>query len=557
MLAGCASSGIPTNGTTPGASTPAVPSQPKRIVAAVLSTPPALSQKLVASSAIRGGNEIEALANAGLTVADQQGHLHAQLADAVPTIENGLWQILPEGRMLTTWKIHAGAAWHDGVPFTAEDLVFSATVDQDAALPIQPNPAYRSIESITAPDADTLVITWNAPYINADSLFGSFVPGSSSGSSLPIPKHLLERPFTSDKSSFADLPYWSTEFIGTGPFKVSEWVQGEHLLLDANDQYVLGRPKIDQIDVRFIPDQNTLLSNVLADSVDLSLGKSVSFEQAQAARGQWQDGRVDIAPANPLIIFPQMQQAYENPAVVGDVRFRRALYSSIDRQQIVETLLGGLSTVADGAVLPSDPYYEAVKPSIVQYPYDPGRAAQNLQVLGYTRGPEGQLRDGAGQPLSLEFRTVDVDIDTKTLFIVTQMWEQLGISVTPYVMPPQQAQDLQYHYTFPAFEVLRNPPIFTNYVSAQVKRPENGWRGSQEGGFSNVQYDDIVDRYLRTIPTDQRYELAAEAIHLISDQLAVMPLFYDVDPNLITNRLHGVAGAVGNTWNAADWDVTS
>src|SRR3989442_1314888 len=104
---------------------------------------------------------------------------------------------------------------------------------------------------MTAPDAQTLTVTWKRPYIEADGLFSYRAAG------LPVPKHLLEKAFNDDKATFLGLPYWSEEFVGAGAYRVHEWVRDSHTVLRAYDGYVLGRPKIYELEVRFITDTNT------------------------------------------------------------------------------------------------------------------------------------------------------------------------------------------------------------------------------------------------------------------------------------------------------------
>src|SRR5213593_2874868 len=99
------------------------------------------------------------------------------------------------------------------------------------------------IEVVDAADDRTLTIRWKQPYIDADSLF-------SSGRALPLPKHLLEKTFTEDKAGFTQTPYWNEGFISTGPFRVARWDAGSGVLLQAFDQFALGRPKVDEIEVR-------------------------------------------------------------------------------------------------------------------------------------------------------------------------------------------------------------------------------------------------------------------------------------------------------------------
>ena len=146
---------------------------------------------------------------------------------------------------------------------------------RDKELPILNDFAYELIEGVEAPDARSVLVRWRQPYIEADTLF-SYVRG------VPLPAHLLDKAYREDRPGFTAHPYFSTEFVGTGPFKLREWQQSSHLVLEASDSYVLGRPKIDEIEVRFILDANTLVANVLAGAVMLTLGRSITGEQARS-----------------------------------------------------------------------------------------------------------------------------------------------------------------------------------------------------------------------------------------------------------------------------------
>src|SRR5581483_5289163 len=87
---------------------------------------------------------------------------------------------------------------------------------------------------------------------------------------LPVPKHILETPYTPDKASLLENPFWTTGYVGMGPFQLNDFVRGSHMKLAAFDRYVLGRPKLDEITVMFIPDPNTLIANLLARKVNLT-----------------------------------------------------------------------------------------------------------------------------------------------------------------------------------------------------------------------------------------------------------------------------------------------
>src|SRR5438876_396802 len=117
---------------------------------------------------------------------------------------------------------------HDGTPFTSADMLFTAEVVQDREVGVFRNRAYDAIDSVTAPDPSTVTIKWKRPYIAADTMF-------SPNLGMPMPKHLLEKAYATDKAGMSDLLFWSDEFVGTGPFKLQSWERGTHMILVAND----------------------------------------------------------------------------------------------------------------------------------------------------------------------------------------------------------------------------------------------------------------------------------------------------------------------------------
>jgi peptide/nickel transport system substrate-binding protein len=123
------------------------------------------------SGSTPGIEEVEDLVNSGLVVMDARGEIKPLLAEAVPSLSNGFWVLLPDGRMETSWRIRQGATWHDGTPFTTDDLVFTAAVSQDREIRALGDGAYDVFESIRAADAQSVTVTWKRPYIEAHLLF--------------------------------------------------------------------------------------------------------------------------------------------------------------------------------------------------------------------------------------------------------------------------------------------------------------------------------------------------------------------------------------------------
>jgi peptide/nickel transport system substrate-binding protein len=555
LFASCAAP-QPGTPTQPSVSSPQS-SAPKRITTAILGNPFTLSALIntAGGDTVPGVPEVELLVHAGLALAGGGG-LRPQLAEAVPTIENGAWRLLPDGRMEMSWRLRENALWHDGAPVTAHDMAFTLQVLQDGELSAVRNRTYDMIESVDAPDARSILVKWKRLYVAADGWMG----GSGERIAMPFPSHLLERQYQADKATFLDLPYWSEAFVGAGPFKLRSWVRESHLVLEANDRYVLGRPRLDEIEVRFIPDPNAMMATILAGAVEVNFGRGFSIEQAVDIASQWRDGRLVTTPARWVVLFPQLLTP--SPAVVGDVRFRRALLHAIDRQRMVDTFQKSLSAVAHSILEPNQPKYRAIEQRVTRYEYDTRRAGQIIEELGYTRGADGLVRDSAGLPLIFEARTPNVGPNELLNLAVVDYWKSIGLSPEVVVVPRQRLGDNEYRWTFPGFELTKRPHDargLGNFHSSQTPLPENRFLGSNVSRYINPEFDALLDRYFTTITEGPRTEVLGEIIQHISDRLIAMGLVYDPEASLVGNRLVNVAGAPTldalQTWNAEQWDV--
>jgi peptide/nickel transport system substrate-binding protein len=549
MLAACAVPAQPSpSAANPGAETEAPkPMVRKRVVAGIRGEPPTLNEKLarVGAGRVVGVREMEQLLHTGLLVEDERLELQPSLADAVPTIENHQWRVFPDGRMETTWRIRQGAVWHDGVSFTSEDLVFTATVVRD--LPEFSDIAFESVDTVEAVDTQTVLVRWKRPFIWANTLF-SLTRG------IPHPKHLAEKAYREEKASYTQLLLWSEEYVGTGAYKLREFVRGSHLITEANERFVLGRPKIDEIEVRFHPDGNALAAGILAGVVDLTLYGSgtLNLDQALQVRDQRWDGKLIPVLSSSIGVFPQFLNP--SPQVITEVPFRRALLHAIDRQPLVDSLQAGLSTIAHTLYIPLHPEFKDIAHRMVKYDFDPRRATQLIEGLGYTRGPDGVMRDGSGQRLNLELRATNShETNEQSVLIVADDWRKVGVGVDMVVIPPQRNQDREYRQTRTAFELAGQPDDIYRLHSREIPTPETRFVGDNRPRYSNPQLDVLIDRFYMTIPRAERVDVLGQYINHITDQLPVMAFFYTVGPLMVSNRLRNVTS--NPTWNPHEWDV--
>jgi peptide/nickel transport system substrate-binding protein len=499
---------------------------------------------------VAGVAELALLVSAGLADVDSTTIIAPRLAAELPTLENGRWQILPDGRMATTWTLRPNLTWHDGAPLTSEDLAFTLLVGQDRDVGLLRDRAYDFIEGAEAPDPLTITVRWNGTYILADTTFSVFA--------VPLPRHLLERPFNEDRANFIAHPYWNTQFVGNGPFRVRDWVQNSHMVIEAYNGYVLGRPKLDEIEVRFFLDPNVIIANLLAGTVDMTMGRGISLEQGVEARDQWRDGALALSYGSWLALFPQFVNP--NPPVMADVRFRRAVMHATDRKGMIDTILYGQVPVPHSFINPALPEFRETEAAAARYDYDPRRATQLIEELGYTRGGDGFFAAANGQRLAAEIRTTaGDDLRDKLLFATSDFWQQNGVGVENVIIPRQRTDDREYRSTRPGFELVRQPNDLTEgalrrFHGQEAALPENSYRGQNRTRYSSPELDALIDRYLVTVPRQERIEVLRQMVRHISEQLPIMGLTYGVESMLIAKRIVNVDADVASR-NGHEWDL--
>jgi peptide/nickel transport system substrate-binding protein len=501
-----------------------------------------------------GMQEYPVTFHAGLTFYDGNGVGQPQLATKIPRIEDGDWQLFPDGRMEVTWKLRPGLRWHDGAPLTADDFVFGMQVVHDAQLPLERELTAKLITEVVAPDAETVVVRWKELYAEGNVSPVATIPA--------VPRHLIGELYqTGDKQAFANSSYWNREFVGVGPYRLGEWVAGSHIEARAFDQYYLGRPKIDRILFRFVGDLNTALANVLAGDLDM-IPRSLEIEQALTIKRVWEPTGGGAVLASPRKLrFMELQYRDANAPWVRDVRVRRALLHGLDRQGMVDTLQGGLTRPADTYVPLEDPAFRlAEQRGLSKYAYDLNRSERLMAEAGWTLGPDRLLRNAAGERLSLEIRTSAGD--EQEVAVLSDQWKSAGVDATPFSFPSSLKSDRQYRASFPGASLGERsitPTFLEGFGSAQIPTEANRWSGSNRGGFSNPALDRLYGQYSTTIEVSGRQSLLADMLKLVSEDVALLPLYYAVDSIVVRKGVRGPMAISSMTespaWNIHAWEI--
>src|SRR5207244_2031750 len=161
--------------------------------------------------------------------------------------------------------------------------------------------------------------------------------------------HLLEEVYRTTKPAFVDGKYWSSEFVGAGPFRVEQWVPSEQqFVFAAHDGFALGRPQIDRITVKVIDDDNAVLAAILAGTVDVWF-EDMPPSMALLLREQWEaqgKGTVGVTQGAQRYLAFQLRDLPSTQPGLRDARVRRALGSAIDREGLAAAQPPGFTPAA-------------------------------------------------------------------------------------------------------------------------------------------------------------------------------------------------------------------
>ncbi len=479
-----------------------------------------------------------------------------QLAVEMASVDKGTWRVNSDATMEMTWKFHPNIRWHDGTPFSAEDIVFAVGVRKDPDMTANDQGRIDLIASLSAPDPLTLITRWSAPYVDADR----------ARSTDAMPRHILQELYQLDKRAFERSAYWNTEFVGLGPYKVVRWEQGSHIELARYDDYHLGRPKLDGIIVRFISDANTLVAAFLAGTMDVATDRSdLSIEAARELERRWQttsNNRVRYDPnggvANLQIQFREEfarpRDGFTNRAV------RQALYHALDRPTLAEILTDGIAPLADSWYHPSHPLRSNVESAIPQFPYDPNRAQQLLAQAGWARGPDGVLvHQSTAERFESEIWSSGSD-QARWAVAFIEYWKAVGAELTPHAIPASLTAGAGREYnskrpgprigTFSAETYTQDRPH-----SKAIPTATNRWTGTNEGGYVNPRVDAILERIARAIDPREKATVHRELVQEMMGDIHLMPLWWNMIPTVMANGVRGVkAVTIGGTLSSFEWD---
>lgn len=353
---------------------------------------------------------------------DENSQPHPDALREIPTIENG--DVSRDGLTLK-YKLRPNIYFHDGVQLTCRDLKFTWKVVMNPANNDLTQDGYRDIADIDCTDPLVAVIHMKkvyAPFLQ--ELWGV------NGNAPILPAHLLE-PLNDAKGTFNTAPYQAAP-VGSGPFKFVSWERGTAVRMVAFDKYFMGKPKLDEVVFKIVPDDSTLINEVRTHEVDMGIHVGLNdWPQLQNIPGT-------VLDATPIFTYDHIDFDLKHP-MFQDVRVRRALAMATDRKAILAKIAHGLGDLTDTALSPRGSW--AWTNDTAHYDFDPVKAAALLDEAGWKRGPDG-IRVKNGVRFAFNYSTQTESQTGKAIEnIVQAMWHSIGAEVTVKNTPTAQFFD--------------------------------------------------------------------------------------------------------------------
>jgi peptide/nickel transport system substrate-binding protein len=500
------------------------------------------------------GSELKPAIHQKLASYDDRGEVHPQLATELPSQARGSWDVRPDGSMRTTYSLRRDVTWHDGTPLTARDFVFAWTIWVDPELPMAARTVANQIRSVTAPDDFTLVLDWRGLYPEANAIDEDDLG--------PLPVHLLGPTYEQDKEALATSQYFKREFLGVGPYRMEEWEPGSHITLARYNGFYGARPKIDTLKFHFVPNRSTVVAHLLSGFVDATSGAG-EFSDIMEARRQWQNvGRT------PLVVFEvggwrmlsvQFRPDVVQPRELRDVRVRRALLQAIDRQAMSDTFFEGAAPVAWTFVPEADARWDWIKDVVTKYDYDARQARQLLSSI-WQSNADGTFSNTAGERVSIPLWTTTSE---REIAVIGDYWRDVGVPASLTVLGESLTRDIRLRASYPGLDYTRIPLDFTGMLrrtySEQCPGEQNRWVGNNRGCYLNSENDRLIEALYVAIDPHERRRLTRDLIKGQTEDLPVLPLYFDVTANIYRAGVSGPRMSSAEApwlWNVVDWDLS-
>ncbi|CAN5498431.1 ABC transporter substrate-binding protein [soil metagenome] len=403
-----------------------------------------------------------------------------------------------------TFTLRPDILWHDGEPFTAEDVAFtydyffSQTISPQVI--IQPLPEIEEVVAVDDLTVEFRLATTLAPFFE----FGGV------GSVPIVPQHIWSS--IDEAAAESDV----AALVGTGPYILESYTRGEGAYLyTANDDYFLGTPFVERLE--YVPVGDSL-AGLVSGEVDLASASGVVPSVLAPFRDNPELEVLEGPPGNSGTgLFWNLARG----GALADVDFRHACALAIDREDLVERLHGGNADPGNPGWIPeANPFHAEVE----QYPFDLDEANRLLDDAGYTREGDG-VRQGPDGPLSFELLTTSPP--PPVLDLVVGALAEIGVELSPTALDTPSfnqrviaGESEMSIIGFGGMNTDHGPDYLLQVYSSRTRTTQHAQ------GYVNEEVDELCARQQTEIDQDQRKETCARIQELIAEDLPLLPLVY-------------------------------
>jgi peptide/nickel transport system substrate-binding protein len=438
-----------------------------------------------------------------------------------------------------TFKLRRDVKWHDGQPFTADDVVFTYQTMINPKTPAPFKEGFLLVKDVQAVDPYTVRVTYAKPYARAVETWGTYM----------LPKHLLE-PYaaagTLRESPQNRLP------IGTGAYRFQEWKPGEKVVLLANPDYYEGRPYLSRVVYRVIPSQATIFLELKARGVDyvstltgIQYARQTEYPAFRKAYHKYRYPASDYTFLGFNLKDPRF----------ADRRVREAFAHAINKQEIIDGVRLGLAREADGPIRPGTWAYTD---KVERFAYDPEKAKALLAEAGWKdRDGDGLVEDRTGKPFTLTIRTNQGNDERKKIAeIIQQRLKDVGIQADIQLI--EWAAFIKEFVKPRRFEVVvlglgtgSDPDQFVVWHSSQ-----QGPDQMNRTGYSNPEVDQLLEAGRMSCVQKDRVRYYHRIQEILAHDLPMIFLYYRDALPVVASRIRGVSPApAGILYNFNEWYV--
>src|SRR5258707_2275196 len=491
---------------------------------------------------------------------DQDGNLRPCLAESIPGREDGT--LAADGKSVT-WKLKKGVTWHDGKPFTADNVIFTWEYACNPATPAVTSAFYTDI-TVEKVDQHTVTVKFQQPTpFWAEAFVGS--PGSI------IPKHLFAD-YTGDKSREAPT---NLKPVGTGPYKFKDFKPGDMVTGIVNaDYHMENRPHFDAIEMKGGGDAVSAARAVL-QSGEFDFGWNMQVEDEILLRlEKGGKGKVIITPGGGIEhiqlnstdpwteVDGERSSLKTKHPTLTDPAVRQALALLVDKDSVEKYIYGRTGKATANFI--DNP--ERFRSKTTKYEFNVDKANALLDKAGWARGVDG-IRAKDGKKLKLVYQTSINQPRQKTQAIVKQACQKAGIDIEVKAVTASVffSSDVANPDTYPHFytdlQMYNNGPqqpdpevFLRQFLTAEVASKENKWQGRNITPWQEKEYDEIHKAAQLELDPVKRAAMLSKLNEMAVNNQVVIPVVARPVVTAVANNLVvELTGWDNNTWDLPNW----